>query len=396
MRRRWIVPGLALALLVPYPGVAAEPSPAEKRVEELHEHVGEASQAEAELLDEVARARARLDELDGAVRDLDADAALTALRLSRAQSEVGQLAAEHAAVKLDLAEAQRQATAARQAVGRTVLALYQQGSAEGQALAVALITSRSPHEMLAAARYLEDALRRRQTDLDHLVAMEEAKAVLEREAAAKAEAARSALGRLVADRKRLDSLRAQVVAVKSSVGAAQSREAELLRKVRARKAEFLKQLALLQAESSAIGQMLREVQKKQRLGPRRKRTLAAPTDTSMTSGFGPRIHPIFGDVRMHTGVDYGANDGDPIRAAGDGTVVWAGWRGGYGNVVVVDHGKRLATLYAHQSRMAVSAGQPVLRGQVIGFVGSTGFSTGPHLHFETRELGTPVDPQTYL
>jgi murein DD-endopeptidase MepM/ murein hydrolase activator NlpD len=77
-------------------------------------------------------------------------------------------------------------------------------------------------------------------------------------------------------------------------------------------------------------------------------------------------------------------------------VVWAGPRGGYGNVVVVDHGKRLATLYAHQSRMTVSAGQQVLRGQVIGFVGSTGFSTGPHLHFETRELGTPVDPLAYL
>jgi murein DD-endopeptidase MepM/ murein hydrolase activator NlpD len=365
-------------------------------VKELHEHVGEASPAEAELLDEVARARARLDELDGAVRDLDADAVLTALRLGQAQSEVGQLEAEHAAVRLDLAEAQRQAAVARQAVGRTVLALYQQGSAEGQALAAALIASRSPHEMLSAARYLQDALRRRGADLDRLVALEEAKAALEREVAAKAEAARSALGRLVQDRKRLDSLRTQVVAVKSSVGVAQAREAELLRKVRARKAEFLKQLALLQAESSAIGQMLRDVQKKQRQGPRRKRTLAAPADTAITSGFGPRVHPIFGDVRMHTGVDYEANAGDPIRAAADGTVVWAGWRGGYGNVVVVDHGKRLATLYAHQSRMAVSAGQQVLRGGVIGFVGSTGFSTGPHLHFETRELGTPVDPITYL
>jgi murein DD-endopeptidase MepM/ murein hydrolase activator NlpD len=200
----------------------------------------------------------------------------------------------------------------------------------------------------------------------------------------------------VVDRKRVDSLRSQVMAAKSNAGLAQAREAELLRKVRARKAEFLKQLAVLQAESGALGQMLRDIQKKQRAGPRRKGTLAPPASSAISSPFGPRVHPIFGDVRMHTGVDYDANDGDPIRASGDGTVVWAGFRGGYGNVVVIDHGRRLATLYAHQSRMAVATGQQVAKGDVIGFVGSTGFSTGPHLHFETRELGAPVDPAGYL
>jgi murein DD-endopeptidase MepM/ murein hydrolase activator NlpD len=393
--RRWIVVALTLAL-VPSPASAQPSSLADQRVEELHDQVGHASRAEAELLDEVARAQARTEELDAAVRDLDADAALAGVRLGQAQSEVTQLEAEHTVVKRELAAAQQESAVARQAVGRTVLAIYQQGQAEEQALAAALIASRSPHEMLSAARYLADAVRRRRADLDRLVAVEETKAALEREVAAKAEAARTALGRLMADRKRLDSLRNQVLAAKSTAGVAQAKEAELLRKVRARKAEFLKQLALLHAESGVLGQMLRDIQKKQRPGPRRKGTLAPPCDKAISSNYGPRVHPIFGDVRMHTGVDYDADEGDPIRAAGDGTVVWAGFRGGYGNVVVIDHGRRLATLYAHQSRTDVSAGQQVVRGQVIGFVGSTGFSTGPHLHFEARELGSPVDPRTYL
>jgi murein DD-endopeptidase MepM/ murein hydrolase activator NlpD len=99
---------------------------------------------------------------------------------------------------------------------------------------------------------------------------------------------------------------------------------------------------------------------------------------------------------MHNGIDFGASAGTPIRAAADGVVVSAGPLGGYGNATVIDHGNGLATMYAHQSQIIVSAGQHVSRGQVIGYVGSTGFSTGPHLHFEVRVQGTPVDPMQYL
>ena len=116
----------------------------------------------------------------------------------------------------------------------------------------------------------------------------------------------------------------------------------------------------------------------------------------ITSGFGPRVHPIYGDVRMHTGIDFGASTGTPIHAAADGVVVSAGPLGGYGNATVIDHGNGLATLYGHQSSIAVAPGQRVSRGQVIGYVGCTGLCTGPHLHFEVRVRGTPVDPMQYL
>ena len=114
------------------------------------------------------------------------------------------------------------------------------------------------------------------------------------------------------------------------------------------------------------------------------------------SVFGMRLHPIFHVWRMHTGWDFHAGYGESIRAVAAGTVVSAGWQGGYGQVVVISHGGGLSTLYAHQSKMLVGAGQKVVKGQVIGKVGSTGYSTGPHLHFEVRVNGSPVNPGGYL
>jgi murein DD-endopeptidase MepM/ murein hydrolase activator NlpD len=108
------------------------------------------------------------------------------------------------------------------------------------------------------------------------------------------------------------------------------------------------------------------------------------------------MHPILGYRRLHTGVDMNAAYGDPIVAAADGRVIFTGWRGGYGNTVIIDHGGGVATLYAHQSSIAVGYGDVVNGGDVIGYIGSTGLSTGPHLHFEVRESGTPVDPAGYL
>lgn len=124
--------------------------------------------------------------------------------------------------------------------------------------------------------------------------------------------------------------------------------------------------------------------------------LMRPVPGAVTSGYGYRIHPIFGTRKLHTGWDMNASSGEPIVAAASGAVVSAGVRGGYGNAVVIDHGGGLATLYAHQSSMAVSAGQSVDQGQVIGYVGCTGYCTGAHLHFETRVNGAPVDPSGYV
>ncbi len=108
------------------------------------------------------------------------------------------------------------------------------------------------------------------------------------------------------------------------------------------------------------------------------------------------MHPILGYERFHSGIDIGADYGTVIHAADSGTVIFAGWYGGYGNAIIIDHGGGITSLYGHTSELYVSEGQQVQRGQTIAAVGSTGFSTGPHLHFEVRANGEPVDPSAYL
>jgi len=115
-----------------------------------------------------------------------------------------------------------------------------------------------------------------------------------------------------------------------------------------------------------------------------------------TSGFGMRADPFIRAPAMHTGLDFRAETGEPARATATGTVTMAGWNGGYGKMVEVDHGNGFATRYAHLSQIDVEVGQPIRIGQVVGKVGSTGRSTGPHLHYETRVDGDAVDPQKFL
>jgi murein DD-endopeptidase MepM/ murein hydrolase activator NlpD len=159
----------------------------------------------------------------------------------------------------------------------------------------------------------------------------------------------------------------------------------------------------LEAESDAIKDRLADIAARERGGstsaastPQGSGGFQWPVNGTITSGFGYRTHPVLGARRLHAGVDFGAATGTPIVAAAAGVVVSAGWQGGYGNAVVIDHGGGEATLYGHQSRLAVSGGAHVSRGQVIGYVGATGLATGPHLHFEWRVNGVPTDPMQRL
>ena len=131
-------------------------------------------------------------------------------------------------------------------------------------------------------------------------------------------------------------------------------------------------------------------------GPRHRTVTALrsrwPVPGPITSDFGPRR----GFSRFHSGIDIGAEPATPCRIAAAGTVVFAGWRNGYGNTIIVDHGDRIQTLYGHLSRLGVSRGQRVEQGAVLGLTGTTGHTSGPHLHYEILVNGRPVDPGPYL
>lgn len=180
--------------------------------------------------------------------------------------------------------------------------------------------------------------------------------------------------------------------------AARADEAKLqqvLAAAQAHKAEFERAAAASAAASTSVGQML-VARGGGAVAPGGIHLRVFPADGPISSRFGRRLHPIFHTWRMHTGVDIGAGYGTPVRAAAPGQVVVAGVISGYGNAIVVDHGNGLATLYGHLSRFGVHPGQRVAAGQTLGAVGNTGNSTGPHLHFEVRVNGTPVDPLPYL
>ena len=154
----------------------------------------------------------------------------------------------------------------------------------------------------------------------------------------------------------------------------------------------------LEAESKAIANQIAAIQAKSKSTTKAPGAYVWPCPSSriITSEYGYRIHPIQGTKKLHTGMDIGAKSGTDIVAAAGGTVIMAQYYGGYGNCVIVDHGGGVSTLYAHMSKIGVSNGQSVSAGQSLGKVGSTGNSTGPHLHFEVRVNGNTQNPRNYV
>ena len=175
-------------------------------------------------------------------------------------------------------------------------------------------------------------------------------------------------------------------------------EAEIEREQdRRRKEELERQRqAKLEEERRQREARLAELRDKESRGQFDNPAFFQPVPGEVGSGFGNRVHPIFDTVRFHAGVDFGGNTGDSIQAAASGKVIQVKYREGYGNTVMIDHGEGWTTLYAHLSSFAVSLGDQVALGQTIGGVGNTGWSTGPHLHFEIRFEGVPQDPAKYL
>ncbi|MBQ7702863.1 MAG: M23 family metallopeptidase, partial [Firmicutes bacterium] len=152
----------------------------------------------------------------------------------------------------------------------------------------------------------------------------------------------------------------------------------------------------LKAQADALVAEIKKLQDEQRVYEGGVFTWPCPSSHYITYTFGYRYHPVFGDWRFHTGIDISAYTGADIIAAASGKVIMAQWYGGYGNCVMIDHGSGIVTLYGHASALCVSQGQEVSRGQLIARVGSTGWSTGPHLHFEVRINGEYVDPLQYF
>ena len=203
--------------------------------------------------------------------------------------------------------------------------------------------------------------------------------------------------RLEQDQDRLASVREEQAVVLAEREAVLGEKEAILAEVENRKATYEEVEEQLERDAAQIAALLASSgSSSSGTLPTGGGQLAWPAAGPLTSGYGYRTHPIFGDTRLHSGIDIGAPYGAPVVAAADGTVAYVGAMSGYGNVIVVDHGNGLSTTYNHLSAFSVGSGQGVSRGSQIGAIGCTGYCTGPHLHFEVRVNGSPVDPMPYL
>jgi murein DD-endopeptidase MepM/ murein hydrolase activator NlpD len=398
-----LVVAIAVALVSPTPVAAHRTEGAERsrqqgierEIERLEDELGELSDEEHALAHRLEASRAERLELDARLATLAAD-------MARVQSDLEAATGRLADAEDSLAVARRQLTVSRQRLRDARDQLRQR--------AVAAYVNNPGGEIAHAvfeARDLRDFGAR--TTYAHAVVQTYARAA-DRLGAAQDEATRrrSAHGRLLRrateardaialQRTELAERRHAEVQLRAAAIAQERGEQSLLAEVRTRAANHEDRLGDLREESESIASFLRSVQAGQAVTISGNGQLSHPVPGArLSSTFGPRIHPIFGTTRVHTGIDFAAPTGTPVRGAASGRIVHAGPRGGYGNAVIIDHGGSLATLYAHLSVVAVATGADVQRGQVIGAVGSTGFSTGPHLHFEVRVAGMPVNPLPYL
>lgn len=280
-----------------------------------------------------------------------------------------------------LVGAKSEYTSAQGEVGEHLVAMYQRGP---QGYLDILLSSEDFGDMLQRAQLAEFMAEQDQGMLDTLKEREMRVAEYRKHVAEKTQEVAAWKQRVAVLHNRTDLERRRV--------------SDKLEDTQDNREALMAELAALERDSASVTNMLRSLSRSSGGKKRYNRVYTGsvgglPVNGRITSGFGYRMHPVLGYRRLHTGLDIAAPTGTPIHAAGGGEVVFAGRRGGYGNCVIIDHGRSKATLYGHMSSLGVRSGQVVSRGQTIGRVGSTGMSTGPHLHYEVRINGSPVNPR---
>jgi len=382
MRSRLGLAALVAASVLGLPVVAAaQTSGGGSQQDQLQAQIAQLDQAGSAALVRLQGVQQQQAVLDARVADLTRQVDAAQARLNPLADEAARLDAEVAQLEAIIAGTQARLDQARQAFGQSAAQLYksERSGSEYQTLLVD-----QPQDLVLEGRYLQLVTQQRKDLINQVAALRaeldrrhKALAVDQAQADAAANTAR-------AERDRIAALRTQLGPAVAAANAQDTAVQQTLAQIQGTKAQDQAELASIQAASDGISAELRSRGGGTAASPCQARPVA---DEGINQPFIPGRHP---------GIDLHASYGDPIHACRAGVVVSAGWLGGYGNAVIIDHGGGMATLYGHQSRMAVTAGQQVTAGQVIGYIGSTGYSTGPHLHFEVRINGNPVDPAPYL
>lgn len=377
----------------------------------LENKLDDAARKEEQARRKVERLEARSNTLSGRVQVLDAEAARIQAEVNALDAKLDKLNSNIAEVQADLTAAQQRLNVLAAELKQVMLKLERRTDLfTGRAVAAymagptshleGLLSATTFNEVVDRTSYYESAL-----DADSQI-VEDIR-ILRAETEIKRDKVIEEEERIAAQKMKLEADRAEIAQVRQErdavLDAQRVKVAEkesILNSVNSKKAQYERVVAALEADQSRIEALLQA-----RLAASSGSTgplptgggqLLWPTAGPLTSPYGYRTHPIFGDSRLHTGIDIGAPYGATVIASDAGVVAYVGVMSGYGNVVVVDHGGGLATTYNHLSAFSVSSGQQVGRGVPVGNVGCSGYCTGPHLHFEVRVNGSPVDPMPYL
>lgn len=374
----------------------AEQAQIGKQINALRHEANEVSEESALLLTRLNEINDRKAAVEAQVADLTAHMNIVQAEVNAAQAQLEELLRQEHQAIIALRTAEAELAASKLRMQEQAVAAYV-GKGSSDKLATFLLNADDVREVTAAEAYLQQVVRERKAVVERHRELEGQAIDLKKQMEVnrvKGEEVRNEVAarqaQVVAQKAELDVLNAQVAAEANA-------QAVLYQEVEAKRADILGEINSLQQQSDSIAAMLRAANNSGPAIPPGKGILANPVPGSpMTSSFGMRLHPILGRYILHAGQDYGASTGTPIRASADGTVVSASFVSGYGNYTCIAHGGGLASCYAHQSSMSVATGQRVVRNQIIGAVGNTGNSTGPHLHYEVRVNGNPVNPLGYL
>jgi murein DD-endopeptidase MepM/ murein hydrolase activator NlpD len=387
--RRAPLTAVLLAILVTVPLAGRALGQESDKQQELQQQASDASAAEQSARTQLVQAQAERQRLDASLNDVSARVAAANDRVAAAQQDVDRLAFAALELQTKVDATQKKLTRARDDVRNSAVLLYRHSdSADVMSL---LGSTTGSGSLVEGNHYLRRVSDKRQGDAARVNRLKAQLDAQQADVATQKQAADAARAAAADERDKLQQLAAQQQQARDAAAGAEQAESTALGDAVAKHEEAD---AALQAESDRIAAQLQAAGDGPALGDG---TFIRPVPGPITSPFGYRTDPITGATAFHSGLDFGAPCGTPIKAAGTGSVVSAGFNsGGYGNMTLINHGNGLATLYGHQSSIIVSAGQSVTQGQVIGYVGSTGKSTGCHLHFEVRVNGNPVDPRGYL
>ncbi|MFZ5767930.1 MAG: murein hydrolase activator EnvC family protein [Bacillota bacterium] len=385
--RAYIAGCLVLALLLgmvwaagwPSPGVAASTEEElQKKEAELQKRLQQIERKIAEYERLLTQSRGKEREVRKELLRLERELDLTRKDLAYLQNRLRVTGQQLEQTRAELERTQRELEWRTQLLGRRLRALYESGPV-------------SYLEVLLGATSFSDFLTR--VEFLQLIAAQDVQIMVSVQELRDQVAAKKA--RLEELQARLQDLHARTQEKEATVRAQTVSRQKLLVTIQNQAEEYERALDELEELSRQLEKEIAAIQAQYGLG-KRDLHMIRPVEGYLSSRFGNRFHPIIRKWRMHTGIDIGAPEGRSIVAAESGRVMTAGWLGGYGKTVTIDHGGGISTLYAHMSEILVSAGQMVQKGQVIGRVGSTGLSTGPHLHFEVRVNGKPNDPLRWV